>query len=362
MTKSQFLQSLETELKSRRLPDAGEILEEYEQHFAFKLADGYTEQEIARNLGSPFEIAAQFDPQSPKREAPGGRAAIIAGLGLASVPAAGFFLLLAGWGIIVACSSLVSLAVAACLLGGISPWGLIPAMPGGIAAVYGIAMAALSILSASGCVYFAALFRQLVLACARCFKNAGCAKSWYATTEDGLEQQFALNYLAGFLLTYGLFPALSRAGGRVIMTASQSHKGARVRWDDLMLTRRYNPLTAYKQSKLCDVLFARALNDRYAALGIRAYAVDPGLARTEIGNKAGGVVGLVWSLRKRHGIPPSVSAEAFARLCIPAQHPAGLYHDRHGEKAFSRQVTAENAARLFSVSERLCGISYQEGT
>ena len=61
MTKSQFLQSLETELKSRRLPDAGEILEEYEQHFSFKLADGYTEQEIARKLGSPFEIAVQFD-------------------------------------------------------------------------------------------------------------------------------------------------------------------------------------------------------------------------------------------------------------------------------------------------------------
>lgn len=55
MTKSQFLQALETELKSRRLPDAGEILEEYEQHFAFKLADGYTEQEIARKLGSPLK-------------------------------------------------------------------------------------------------------------------------------------------------------------------------------------------------------------------------------------------------------------------------------------------------------------------
>ena len=170
MTKSQFLQSLETELKSRRLPDAGEILEEYEQHFSFKLADGYTEQEIARKLGSPFEIAVQFDPQSPKREALGGRSAIIAGLCLASVPTAGFFLLLAGWEIIVACFSLVSLAIATCLLSGISPWGLLPAMPGGIAAVYGIAMAALSILSASGCVYFAALFRQLVLACARCFK------------------------------------------------------------------------------------------------------------------------------------------------------------------------------------------------
>ena len=45
-------------------------------------------------------------------------------------------------------------------------------MPGGIAAVYGISMAALSVLSAAGCVYFTALFRQLVLACVRCFKNA----------------------------------------------------------------------------------------------------------------------------------------------------------------------------------------------
>ena len=30
--------------------------------------------------------------------------------------------------------------------------------------------------------------------------NAGCARGYYMTTEDGYEQQFALNYLAGFLL------------------------------------------------------------------------------------------------------------------------------------------------------------------
>lgn len=40
MTKAQFLQTMKTALKERRLPDAAEILEEYEQHFAFKLADG----------------------------------------------------------------------------------------------------------------------------------------------------------------------------------------------------------------------------------------------------------------------------------------------------------------------------------
>ena len=33
------------------------------------------------------------------------------------------------------------------------------------------------------------------------------------TTEDGYEQQFALNHLAGFLLTYKLLPYLLKEGG-----------------------------------------------------------------------------------------------------------------------------------------------------
>ena len=36
--------------------------------------------------------------------------------------------------------------------------------------------------------------------------NAGCARSRYMTTEDGYEQQFALNHLAGFRLTHELLP------------------------------------------------------------------------------------------------------------------------------------------------------------
>lgn len=40
MTKAQFLQTMKTALEERCLPEAAEILEEYEQHFAFKLADG----------------------------------------------------------------------------------------------------------------------------------------------------------------------------------------------------------------------------------------------------------------------------------------------------------------------------------
>ncbi len=63
--------------------------------------------------------------------------------------------------------------------------------------------------------------------------NAGCVRSWYATTDEGYEQQFALNYLAGFLLTYELLPLLRKSGGRVIMTGSESHKGIKVHWTTL---------------------------------------------------------------------------------------------------------------------------------
>lgn len=188
--------------------------------------------------------------------------------------------------------------------------------------------------------------------------NAGCVRSWYTTTEEGYEQQFALNHLAGFLLTHELLPFLQKAEGRVIMTSSESHKGIRVRWDDVMLRRGYNPLTAYKQSKLCNVLFARGLNDRYAASGVHAYAVDPGLVNTDIGNKqTGGLVNFIWTLRKRHGVPPSLPAETYAFLCRQPDAPWELYFYLCKPKAYSREVTRENADRLFRLSERLCGIA-----
>ena len=145
--------------------------------------------------------------------------------------------------------------------------------------------------------------------------NAGCVRSWYTTTEEGYEQQFALNHLAGFLLTYHLLPQLKRAGGRVIFTGSESHKHMRVRWNDVMLFNGYNPLAAYKQSKLCNILFAKGLNERYGAEGIHAYVVDPGLVCTDIGNKnTGSLVNFIWKYRKKHGVSPQVPAKTYGYL------------------------------------------------
>ncbi len=81
--------------------------------------------------------------------------------------------------------------------------------------------------------------------------NAGAVRTWYATTKEGYEQQFALNHLAGFLLAHLLMGYLKRAGGRMILTGSGSHKHARISWDDVMFQkRRYSCLRVYKQTKM----------------------------------------------------------------------------------------------------------------
>ncbi|HBR32738.1 MAG TPA: short-chain dehydrogenase [Clostridiales bacterium] len=189
--------------------------------------------------------------------------------------------------------------------------------------------------------------------------NAGCVRSWYTTTEDGYEQQFALNHLSSFLLTYYLLPFLNKAGGRVIMTSSRSHKMMKIRWKDIMFKKHYNPLMVYKQSKLCNMLFAYALNDRYSSCGISAYGVDPGLVNTDIGQKqTGGIVKFVWSMRKKHGVLPEIPAKTYAWLCLQEENPPAIYYYLCREQKHSKQVTRENADRLFRLSEQLCGIKY----
>ncbi len=189
--------------------------------------------------------------------------------------------------------------------------------------------------------------------------NAGCVRGRYMTTDEGYEHQFALNHLASFLLTKELLPFIGRAQGRVIMTGSDSHNGIRIAWDDIMFSKRYRPLAAYKQSKLCNMLFARELNDRYSADGIRAYVVDPGLVRTDIGNKnTGFLVDLVWSVRKLGGTGTDIPAQTYAFLCLHPVHPEGLYYYLSKEKRYSGEVSSFNSGRLFALSEKLCGIRY----
>ncbi len=195
--------------------------------------------------------------------------------------------------------------------------------------------------------------------------NAGAVRAFYTTTEEGYEQQFALNHLAGFLLTHRLMGALKKANGRVIITGSGSHKHYAIRWDDVMYQcRRYSCLGAYKQSKLCNLLFAGEFNRRHEKENVRAYVVDPGLVSTDIGFKqSSGLVRAVWAMRKRKGIPPEKAALTYGALCESSIAPAGLYYLDSKPAAYDKRADRQaDRERLFDLSLKLCGMdAFGEG-
>ncbi len=188
--------------------------------------------------------------------------------------------------------------------------------------------------------------------------NAGCVKRYYITTPEGFEEQFATNHLAGFLFAHHMMPFLKNAGGRVIFTGSNSHKSMKIRFNDIMLKRKYNPLTAYKQSKLCNMLLALSINQMYNNAKVNAFVVDPGLVSTDIGNKnTGGLVSVVWNFRKKSGEDPKVCAKTYSYLCEDAVK-AGLYHYKCAPAKYSKEVNTDNAQKLFELSEKMCNIEF----
>jgi NAD(P)-dependent dehydrogenase (short-subunit alcohol dehydrogenase family) len=82
---------------------------------------------------------------------------------------------------------------------------------------------------------------------------------------DGYELRFAVNYLAGYLLTRLLLKELEGSAPARIVNVSSAGQ-APIDFDDLMLERHYSGVQAYCQSKLAQIMFtidlAAELSDR----------------------------------------------------------------------------------------------------
>ena len=114
--------------------------------------------------------------------------------------------------------------------------------------------------------------------------NAGVMASPETRTPDGWELQFATNHLGHFGLATGLHPALAAAGhARVVSVSSAGHLRSPVVFEDIHFHQRaYDPWLAYGQSKTANVLFAVEASRRWAADGITANALMPGVIHTNL--------------------------------------------------------------------------------
>jgi NAD(P)-dependent dehydrogenase (short-subunit alcohol dehydrogenase family) len=108
--------------------------------------------------------------------------------------------------------------------------------------------------------------------------NAGVMACPETRVGPGWEAQFGTNHLGHFALTTALLPLLEKANGaRVVSLSSVAHKRSPILWDDIHFKKSaYEKWTAYGQAKTANSLFALALDARFKARGVRAFAVHPG--------------------------------------------------------------------------------------
>ena len=193
--------------------------------------------------------------------------------------------------------------------------------------------------------------------------NAGILGRRRELTRQGFEMSFGVNYLGAFLLTMLLLPLLEKsAQGRVVMMTSIAHGWGDVRFDDLNFTRGYNRFSAYGHSKLCCLLFTRALAEKLRKKGsiVTVNAVHPGIVATDIVvNRANDRFRWVASLMK---ILFMTSDEGAKTSVFLASEPAlakisGEYFYRCKiEPSSTNSKNMASANRLYDVSLRLCGL------
>jgi NAD(P)-dependent dehydrogenase (short-subunit alcohol dehydrogenase family) len=91
---------------------------------------------------------------------------------------------------------------------------------------------------------------------------------------DGHELRFAVNYLAGYLLTRRALDLLRRSAPARIVNVSSAGQ-APIDFDDVMLERDYDGTQAYCQSKLAQIMFTFDLAQELADDGIAATCLHP---------------------------------------------------------------------------------------
>jgi len=159
MTKKEYLEELRKELKLNNAGDIDEILAEYDEHFNFKLEEGLTEEEIARKLSSPKEIAKEYcfnNVEINKFE----KGIKTTGVVFMSLPLSLIYALMWASVVVLGAFSLVSAVTGFCLITTINIAGLIPYIPYFPSLILGISLFGLSALSAIGTIYLFLYIKQ----------------------------------------------------------------------------------------------------------------------------------------------------------------------------------------------------------
>ena len=189
--------------------------------------------------------------------------------------------------------------------------------------------------------------------------NAGFIALDRQETKEGLERQFGINHIGHFLLSTELLDLMGE-GSRIVNVASGAHKAGKIHFDDINLTRGFNVIKAYSQSKLANVLFTRELAKRVKERGITVNCCHPGAVATNMGvDRETGFGKTITGILKPFFLTPAEGARTAIYLATDES-----VNDISGEyfykckiaKSSKRSKDMELARRLYELSEKLVSV------
>lgn len=178
-------------------------------------------------------------------------------------------------------------------------------------------------------------------------QNEGPARQ---TSKDGHELRFAVNYLAGFLLTHMLLPRLKASTpARVVHVASLGQHP--IDFGDVMITRDYSGGRAYAQSKLSQIMFTIDLAAELQGSGVTVNALHPATYMNTTMVRASGATPMSTVEQGGDAILHLVHGDDVADR-------SGLFFDGLREvRANSQAYDAEARQRLRTLSLKLVGLA-----
>jgi retinol dehydrogenase 12 len=180
--------------------------------------------------------------------------------------------------------------------------------------------------------------------------NAGLA-GHKGLTQDGFEMTFGTNHIGHFAFTIPLLPLLLRAKApRIVNVASRAHENVKKLSYDGVRTpiASATGMAEYSLSKLANVLFSMELHHRYAAQGLKAYSLHPGVVASDVWRA------VPWPLRSLIKLFMISNEEGAATTLYCATNEGaqeGLYYDKSKPKKTNVLATREAAADLWTKSE-----------
>ncbi|KAF9437412.1 hypothetical protein BGZ76_000835 [Entomortierella beljakovae] len=116
--------------------------------------------------------------------------------------------------------------------------------------------------------------------------NGGIMTSPFALSEDGIEQQFAVNHMGHFVFTMALLDRIKESQpSRIVMLSSIGHEmtvRGGVDFETLNDKSKSNPTSRYGRSKLANILIGKALARRLANEKVYVNMPHPGFVYTDL--------------------------------------------------------------------------------